>query len=241
MNDPVIFITGGNGEIGCEVVSSILKQTNNKILIATTPDKIARKKLNDRVEEIAFDATNRSSVDNVIKKISSLPILYFIQLHGNSKINDTLGSQTINSLMYHHNINIFSTTVIISALLNNMKSKNFGRILFMNTSSSEHGGGVDSFGYGMSKHSISFLVKHIAKYYSKYDIICNCVSPGLIDTNFHSKVMGRTTKQMHERSSLVRLQRYGDVSEVSNLIMFLTFNNDFITGQNIKIDGGDFI
>jgi NAD(P)-dependent dehydrogenase (short-subunit alcohol dehydrogenase family) len=241
MDDSIVFITGGNGDIGCKVVSDILEQTNNRILIATTPDKIGKKNISNRVEEIAFDATDSSSVDYVIKKISSLPILYFIQLHGNSNTNDTLESQTINSLEYHHNVNVFSTTVIISALLNEMKRSNFGRILLMNTASSEHGGGLGSFGYGMSKHSTSFIAKHIAKYYSKYNIICNCVSPGFINTKFHSEIMGRTSEQIRERSSSVRLQRSGTVTEVSNLIAFLTFNNDFITGQNIKIDGGDFV
>ena len=42
-----------------------------------------------------------------------------------------------------------------------------------------------------------------------------------------------------ERVKTIRLGRPGNVSEVAELIYFLAFENKFITGQNIKIDGGD--
>ena len=40
---------------------------------------------------------------------------------------------------------------------------------------------------------------------------------------------------------MVKLQRAGSIGGVVDLAFFLTFNNNYISGQNVKIDGADFI
>ena len=111
----------------------------------------------------------------------------------------------------------------------------------MNTASSEHGGGKSNFGYGLAKHTVGYTIKHLAKYYTSYNILSNCVSPGLIETKFHTKRMKRTLKQLENRASMIPLGRPGTPSEVADLIYHLTFRNSFISGGNFKIDGADFL
>ena len=111
----------------------------------------------------------------------------------------------------------------------------------MSTASSGFGGGQSSFGYGLSKHSIIFLTKYLAKYYTQYNILTNCVSPGLFLTDFHTKRMNRSSEQMEDRSKTIRLGRSGTLKEISDLIYYLTFINGYISGENFKIDGADFI
>ena len=241
MTSPIVLVTGANGDIGQGVVRKIIDQTDYKVVITVTPNNKGKCKFGGRVEEIVMDASDISSINIAIERICLNQISHFIQIHGNSDTDDRLDVQNYEGLIYHHNINIFSTTMIIQALLKGMKERKFGRICLMSTASSEHGGGIESFGYGMAKHSIGYLIKHLAKYYTSFNIISNCISPGFIDTKFHTSVMKRSSQQIQERVKMVKLQRAGSVEEVADLAFFLTFNNNFISGQNVKIDGADFI
>jgi len=241
MDNSVVLVTGGNGDIGHGVVKKILDRTNNSILITVTPKNKGKHNFGDRVKEIVMDASDISSVEKAMSKMRLYQITHFIQVHGSSNINDRLDLQNYQSLIYHNNINIFSTIIIIQLLLQGMKEREFGRICLMGTASSDHGGGFESFGYGMAKHSMDYLIKHLAKYYTSFNILSNCISPGFIDTKFHSSVMKRSPNQIQERAKMVKLNRAGSSEEVADLAFFLTFNNNFISGQNIKIDGADFI
>ena len=67
------------------------------------------------------------------------------------------------------------------------------------------------------------------------------MSPGLFLTDFHTKRMNRTFEQMENRIKSIRLGRSGTLKEISDLIYYLTFVNGYISGENFKIDGADFI
>ena len=53
--------------------------------------------------------------------------------------------------------------------------------------------------------------------------------------------MKRKKKDLKERLNLVKLNRSGNTQDITNLIMYLLFKNNFITGEVISIDGGDWI
>lgn len=241
MASEYVLITGGTGDIGRCFVSRVLQATEYELLVTTTSSENPVTCASSRINVIEMDASSPQSMAAAIDELVDYPISYFVQLHGHSKVNDHLRKQTTESLLYHFNVNVFSSVLILSKILTGMEERQFGRVVLMNTASSEHGGGIASFGYGMAKHSVGYLTKHIAKYYAKYNILANCISPGLIDTKFHADVMRRTPVEVKERSKTVRLGRAGTVDEVARLIYFLAFDNSFITGQNIRIDGGDFI
>ena len=229
MDKSVVLVTGGNGDIGQGVVKKILDQTEKRIVITVTPQNKGKHNFGDRVEEVVMDASDITSVEIAINKICLNQITHFIQVHGSSDINDRLDLQNYHRLIYHNNVNIFSTILIIQEVLKGMKEREFGRICLIGTASSGHGGGLESFGYGMAKHSMDYLIKHLAKYYTSFNILSNCISPGYIDTKFHSSVMKRSSIQIKERSKMVKLQRAGTIEEVANLVFFFTFNNNFIS------------
>ena len=241
MENEYVLVTGGKGDIGKSVVIQILQRSDHSVLVTTTSKAETSSFDSERIEEIEMDASSLVSIEAAATKLSGYPIPYFIQLHGHSKMDDRLIGQTGDSLAYHFNINVFSTVLILEKILFGMQQRQFGRVVLMNTASSEHGGGLTSFGYGMAKHSVGYLTKHMAKYFTQDNVLTNCISPGLIDTKFHTDVMKRTPEEIKERSKTVRLRKAGTTEDVAGLIYYLAFENEFVTGQNIKIDGGDFI
>lgn len=236
-----ILITGGYSDIGLEVVENILDKTSQNIIVTTTTQEKLSLFKSDRVSQITLDVTSEDQLAVAAELISQSQISHFIQLHGNCIVPDRLLEQDIERLTYHFNVNVFSTILLLRSILEHMVAENFGRIVLMNTASSDHGGGSESFGYGMAKHSVSFLTKHIAKNFGQYNILANCISPGFIATKFQHETMKRGQEAIVERSQSIPIKRAGRAKDVAATIYHLCFENDFITGQNITLDGGDFI
>ena len=237
MDEGLILITGGNSDIARCLVKAIRKELKWPIMVTNNSQNFSYSEKN--IEEVTVDCNNRQEVEAFSHTVKGLGISHYIQLQGNSWSSDFLDTQSFESLDYHLNINCLSTIIILRFLLPTMKQRKFGRICLMNTASSEHGGGESNFGYGLAKHSVGYTIKYLAKYYTSFNILSNCVSPGLIETKFHKRIK-RTVKQIQKRATMVRLGRPGTPQAVADLIYHITFKNSFISGENFKIDGADF-
>ena len=238
MDEGLILITGGNSDIARCLVKAIRQELKWPIMVTNNSQNISYKEKN--IEEVTLDCNNRQEVEAFSHTVKGLGISHYIQLQGNSWSSDYLDTQSFESLDYHLNVNCLSTIMILRFLLPTMKQRKFGRICLMNTASSEHGGGESNFGYGLAKHTVGYTIKYLAKYYTSFNILSNCVSPGLIETKFHKRIK-RTVKQIENRATTVPLGRPGTPQEVADLIYHITFKNSFISGENFKIDGADFI
>jgi len=238
MDEGLILITGGNSDIARCVVKAIRQELTWPIMVTNNSQYFSYKEKN--IEEVTLDCNNRQEVEAFSHTVKGLGISHYIQLQGNSWSSDYLDTQSFESLDYHLNVNCLSTIMILRFLLPTMKLSKFGRICLMNTASSEHGGGESNFGYGLAKHTVGYTIKYLAKYYTSFNILSNCVSPGLIETKFHKRIK-RTVKQIENRATTVPLGRPGTPQEVADLIYHITFKNSFISGENFKIDGADFI
>ena len=215
MDEAYILVTGASSSIGRASIKKIRSMTDQPIILAQRSET-----KNDAIkntEIFYFDASNSNSVEDFANRIRGLTVSYYIQFHGDAIPDDDLESQTFSKLDSLFKINSFSNVILLKSILPRMKVQNFGRILLMSTASSEYGGGQSSFGYGLSKHSIIFLTKYLAKYYTHYNILTNCVSPGLFLTDFHTKRMNRTSEQIENRIKSIRLGRSGTLKEISDL------------------------
>jgi 3-oxoacyl-[acyl-carrier protein] reductase len=93
--------------------------------------------------------------------------------------------------------------------------------------------------YSASKAGIIGLTKAVAKELGKYSVNVNAVAPGLIETD-----MMKNADESVRAAALedIVLKRYGQPEDVANLVAFLcTEMARHITGEVIKVDGGQYI
>ena len=65
----------------------------------------------------------------------------------------------------------------------------------------------------------------------------NSISPGFVATDLTKKILG--TKGIKKIKKNIPLRRLASKEEIANLIIFLSSSySNYITGQNIIIDGG---
>ena len=81
----------------------------------------------------------------------------------------------------------------------------------------------------VARAGLAAYTKLFADEYAARNIRMNNVLPGWIDS----------LPKMDERSAMVPMKRYGSVEEIAATVAFLASDGaGYITGQNIKVDGG---
>jgi NAD(P)-dependent dehydrogenase (short-subunit alcohol dehydrogenase family) len=96
-------------------------------------------------------------------------------------------------------------------------------------------GCLGAMAYGVVKGAIPSIVRTLARELADYNIRVNCVSPGVIRTPFQDFL---TPEQVENNvKNRIPLHREGKPEEVARAILELV-ENDFITGENLIIDGG---
>jgi NAD(P)-dependent dehydrogenase (short-subunit alcohol dehydrogenase family) len=96
-------------------------------------------------------------------------------------------------------------------------------------------GCLGAMAYGVVKGAIPSIARTLARELADYNIRVNCVSPGIIRTPFQDFL----TPEQVENNIKNRnpLRREGKPEDVARAILELVENN-FITGENLIIDGG---
>lgn len=234
-----VLISGANSDLAKVFIEKILKNPKVKNLHLITHSGY---KVNDeRVNVHLLDFTTNFDLDKFQGLISNQTFTHYIQFHGIAYTDDNLQNLSGKIFKETLEINLVSVIAILKAILPSMESQNYGRIVLMSTASANHGGGKSSFSYGLAKHGILYMVKYLSKYYTNKNILTNSVSPGFIRSKFHTQMLNKTESEMEERAKSIKLGRIGTPEDVVKVMYNLAFENDFVTGENIKIDGGDFI
>jgi NAD(P)-dependent dehydrogenase (short-subunit alcohol dehydrogenase family) len=101
--------------------------------------------------------------------------------------------------------------------------------------------------YTASKFAVIGITKAIAQEFGPYNINCNAVCPGTVDTDMRSIALENISKENGitieeadlEEISMVSLGRAGKPEEIASLVTYLASpQSRYITGAAIPIDGG---
>ena len=110
-----------------------------------------------------------------------------------------------------------------------MRSKNFGRIIFMSSVFSEIN--VKGYGaYSASKAFVDKLVKIAALENAQYGITVNSIQLGYTGIG-----MGENTPDLAKQR--IALKRFVTMQELFNTIEYI-IKTEYLTGQNIRLCGG---
>lgn len=93
--------------------------------------------------------------------------------------------------------------------------------------------------YNLSKRGVQLLVKRFAMDYGEKGIRIVSISPGIIVSPMSKKAEEENPEIMNYMKSMTPLRRYGEVSDIANMIEFVSSDKArFITGTDIVVDGG---
>jgi acetoacetyl-CoA reductase len=135
------------------------------------------------------------------------------------------------------NVNLNGTYYCTSAAIPAMIEQKFGRIINI----SSYVGQAGSFGqanYAASKGGMVAFTKAVAIEMAKYNITVNAVSPGFTCTEMLAKIPDNVLDQIKAKIPMGRLAR---PEEIAKAAAFLATDADYITGQQISVNGGVYM
>jgi len=135
------------------------------------------------------------------------------------------------------NTNLNSVYYCSSAAIKGMCDQQYGRIINI----SSFVGQAGNFGqanYSASKSGIIAFTKTAALELGKYNVTVNAIAPGFTLTGMLAKVPENVQEQLKAR---IPLGRFGRPEEVAKVVAFIAAEGDYITGQQININGGIYM
>ena len=212
------LITGGSRGIG----KSIVEHFRSKHINVISPTR----------EEL--DLSNVQSINSYLQHINIGEIDILVN---NAGINDlcSIENLELNDLLNVFQINCNSAFILTQSLLKSFQEKQFGRIVNIGSIWTERAFPLRG-SYSMAKSALYAMTKMVAVENAPHNILCNMISPGFIATELTYK--NNTPEQLDQFLKKVPLKKMGKPDDVASLVYFLSIENNFITGQNIFIDGG---
>ncbi len=242
MKDKLLLITGGSQGIGKAIVLEAIKlgykvaftYNSKKDEALTFLDKIDNKD----VEAFQFTLGKRENVKRLLldieKRFGQLPS-YLVNNAAMliQKDFETISDEEWDLVLSTNLTGVFQ---IVQELIVNMKENNFGRIVNISSIGGQVGGNL-AVHYATTKAGVISFSKSMAKIYSKYNVLTNCIAPGLVNTKMIEKELN--TKAGQEKLKSIPVEKITETDEIARLSLFLlSENNKTITGQTYNINGG---
>ncbi|MBM81280.1 MAG: beta-ketoacyl-ACP reductase, partial [Planctomycetaceae bacterium] len=185
---------------------------------------------------IAADVTYGVDVNRMVATISSElgPIDLLVN---NAGIYDLVPHNETTEELWHATIqsNLTSAYLVTWAIKDSMIERRFGRIVNIASVA-----GLDprpmSIAYSASKAGLIGLTKSVASALAEYEIRCNAIAPGLIQTEMIDGVEQSTIDTLIAATPLGRIGTPHDVADVA--LFLLSDQSRFTTGQTIVTSGG---
>jgi 3-oxoacyl-(acyl-carrier-protein) reductase len=134
-------------------------------------------------------------------------------------------------------VNLNSVYYCTSAAMKTMIDQKFGRIVNI----SSFVGQAGNFGqtnYSASKGGIIAFTKSAAIELAKNNITVNAIAPGFTETEMLAKVAPEVQKQILAK---IPMGRFGKPEEIAKAVSFLCTDGDYVTGQQINVNGGVYM
>lgn len=240
LKDKVAIITGGASGIG-KAMSELFAQQGAIVyqFDINKQDQSTDANLNFVQCDISNMQDVLKAVDSVIQKHASIDIL--VNNAGISHIG-TVETTTEEDFERLFRVNVKGMYNCLKAAIIYMKEKG-GSIL--NLASAVASVGIpERFAYSMTKSAVVGMTLSVAKDYLKYNIRCNCISPGRVHTPFVDGFIkktypGREAEMFEKLSKTQPIGRMAKPEEIAFLALYLCSDEaSFITGSDYPIDGG---
>lgn len=131
-------------------------------------------------------------------------------------------------------VHVHAVLRLTRAAVPHMIEQKEGAIVLISSAAGRRGC-LGALAYGVVKGALPQLTRGLARELADYNIRVNCVSPGIIRTPFQDML---TPQQVENNiKNRIPLHREGTPENVADAILALV-ENDFITGEDLGIDGG---
>jgi NAD(P)-dependent dehydrogenase (short-subunit alcohol dehydrogenase family) len=251
LENKVVLVSGGASGIGAATARLVVRE-GGKAVLADRDEAKGRAlagELGDGAHFVPLDVTDEAGWDKAV----AATVEKFGGLHGllnaaGVGVRNSIEDCTLAEYRRVNDINGLGTFLGCKAAIPTMKQAAMtpvggGSIVNISSVLGLRGASY-AMAYCASKGAVRLLTKHVALHCAqmKYNIRCNSVHPGYIDTPMIAPRLDQPVGNMSGRQWLEDLHplgRLGRPEEVANMILFLLSDEStFSTGSEFVCDGG---
>ena len=238
------LITGGARGIG-RAIAKIFASEGADIAINYHSSEADAKSLAEEIGKLGRqtllfkgDVAERSAWNSMIEKVkASWGRLDILVNNAGITRDKTLRKMTDEDWLAVLNTNLNACYFGVSAVMPMMIEQKYGRIINI----SSFVGQAGNFGqanYSASKGGIIAFTKTAALELARYNVTCNALAPGFTETDMLSKVAEPVRSQILAR---IPMGRFATPVEIAKAVLFLAADGDYVTGQQINVNGGVYM
>lgn len=241
-SNQVVIVTGASRGIGRGIATLFAEEGANVVLVGRDEAQLEAVKKAIQANKgdaisVKADVTNPKDmermVDVALKQYGKIDVLCH-----NAGIypHVRLENMTLEEWQTVINVNLTGTFLAVKACIPAMKTQGHGKIVVTSSISGPQTALPGYSHYTASKGGVAGFIRTAAVELAKYKININAVEPGTIRTEGFDAL---PSEQINDMIRSVPLGRLGTPVDVAFAILFLSSNEaNFITGQNLIIDGG---
>ena len=242
----VVLISGGASGIGAATARLVARE-GGKAVLADRDEAKGRALADELGDGALFTALDVADETSWTKAVAAT-VETFGGLHGllnaaGVGVRNSIEDCSLAEFRRVNDVNSLGTFLGCKAAIPAMKGSGGGSIVNISSVLGLRGASY-AMAYCASKGAVRLLTKHVALHCAqqKYNIRCNSVHPGYIDTPMIAPRLDQTVGNMTGRQWLEELHplgRLGRADEVAAMILFLLSDEStFSTGSEFVCDGG---
>jgi len=239
------IITGGSIGIGATIAIELAREGANVAINYRRHDteakEVAKKieKLGKTCLIVKADVTNYNHAEGMFKKvIKEFNGLDILVCNAGINIDRVIWKMSENDWDNVINVNLKGYFIYNKLAAAYFKDKRYGKIVNI-TSINGLRGKFGQCNYSASKGGIISLTKALAKELGKFNVNVNAVAPGMVMTEMAKNIPPEFLQKAIDETVLGRI---ATTQDIANVVLFLcSEKSKHITGEVIKVDGGQYI
>jgi NAD(P)-dependent dehydrogenase (short-subunit alcohol dehydrogenase family) len=246
LENKVVLLSGGASGIGAATARLVVREGGKAVLADRDEAKglALAAELGAASLFVPLDVTEEAAWQKAVATaVDSCGGLHGLVNAAGVGVRNSIEDCTLEEYRRVNDVNALGTFLGCKAAIPAMKQSGGGSIVNISSVLGLRGASY-ALAYCASKGAVRLLTKHVALHCAqmKYDIRCNSVHPGYIDTPMIAPRLADTIGNVSGRQWLEELHplgRLGSADEVASMILFLLSDEStFSTGSEFVCDGG---
>lgn len=233
LSNKVAIVTGCARGMGRAIMDLFLN--NGAIVYGVDLEEGSIDTNSERLIPCYFDITDELAIKNLVLKIKKEQGHIDILVNNAGVMIDSVIPMVTNEQIHKtFEVNVFAIMHFVQYVSRLMTRQRSGSIINF-ASIMGISGNANQMVYAASKGAVIALTKSVAKELAQYNIRCNAIAPGTIDTGLLKNVPEEKIEMFKNRIAFGRL---GMPEEVANAVLFFASDNSsYISGQVLGVDG----